>query len=481
MKEPDETASLADWWETHGGIATDGTTYVPPDQAKAWGTAGCPLLPRSYRARYASRRVPPALSTTLTGAEDLTFSELDTHVLARFGLEALSREGLKAIRDTIYRLPVPTGQMAIPTGVPLAWILGLPIRGRAYRAIRRIFSTKSSADVLEEPVSFEEFLQVKPAGRTTLIELLCVLESAERQPPPSSQSKRLETVTQRIATAKFERSVREAARDAIRTASILGDDMRRFAAWALAETETQTIGDAVSKVLLNKEVVEEWESLAKLKLEELVGQPIHPFAVLDAWAEELNVRERLIFSSRIADSANRRTLRELGEQLGTSRERVRQIETKILRNLSKFIEESSEAQPIRWRVETLKRKLGTAAPSAYADRFLPSMKGVTDYSLFMLRLAGPYDAKDGWLTLRSAASTDPTAAISAMADEFGRIDVRQAAKKLSDWGLGHALHMGWLKRHREVRLFNGQLVVWGTSLGDRLAFALGRSWKSGDS
>ena len=44
--------------------------------------------------------------------------------------------------------------------------------------------------------------------------------------------------------------------------------------------------------------------------------------------------------------------------------------------------------------------------------------------------------------------------------------------QLTEWGLDVSLHERWLTRDGAVRLFSGQLVKWGTSIPDRLAFAL---------
>ena len=44
--------------------------------------------------------------------------------------------------------------------------------------------------------------------------------------------------------------------------------------------------------------------------------------------------------------------------------------------------------------------------------------------------------------------------------------------QLTYWGLDASLHERWLTRDSSVRLFNGQLVLWGTTISDRLAFAL---------
>lgn len=47
----------------------------------------------------------------------------------------------------------------------------------------------------------------------------------------------------------------------------------------------------------------------------------------------LTPRERLIFDARIGDEANRRTLADVGRQLGMSRERARQLEVKLRERL----------------------------------------------------------------------------------------------------------------------------------------------------
>ncbi|MDE0100216.1 MAG: hypothetical protein OXM87_11545, partial [Truepera sp.] len=77
-----------------------------------------------------------------------------------------------------------------------------------------------------------------------------------------------------------------------------------------------------------------------------------------------------------------------------------------------------------------------------------------------------------WLVCVSARRTDPTPTILSQADEFGRIDRKRAAAQLREWGIHDSLHEAWLTRSRRIRVFNGQLVDWGRTVGDRMAFAL---------
>ena len=165
------------------------------------------------------------------------------------------------------------------------------------------------------------------------------------------------------------------------------------------------------------------------------------------------------------------TLEELGAEFGVSRERIRQIEVKVRRSLDKFLM-TDEALPVRWRASTVRRTLSVAAPSHTAEHLMAPPPECKDHRGVLLAMAGPYDSDHAWLILRSARSDDPTFAILAQVDDVGRIDREFATLELTDWGLDASLHERWLTRNSAVRVFNGQLVLWGASIPDRLAFAL---------
>jgi RNA polymerase primary sigma factor len=59
---------------------------------------------------------------------------------------------------------------------------------------------------------------------------------------------------------------------------------------------------------------------------------------LESAMEELRVRERLVLRLRFGlDGGNERTLSEVGEVLGVSRERIRQIEVGALKKLRQIV------------------------------------------------------------------------------------------------------------------------------------------------
>ena len=95
-----------------------------------------------------------------------------------------------------------------------------------------------------------------------------------------------------------------------------------------------------------------------------------------------------------------------------------------------------------------------------------------DYREIVLRLAGPYELNNGWLVLKSAVPSDPTKKIREMADEIGYIDRQLATIELNKWGLDSSLHEEWLVRDGKIRKFNGRLVRWDGSIGDKLVIAL---------
>ena len=252
--------------------------------------------------------------------------------------------------------------------------------------------------------------------------------------------------------------------------SALAQHLRDLAAWAIAETDAMTFGQAVAAAGLVD--VKEWRSLSTFSLSDIVAASPHPYVVLSKWAEGLDDRERSIFTNRIAQPQRPHTLQQLGDELTISRERVRQIEALVVERLGLFVD-SAAGSPVRWRITTLRDRLSVAAPRGHVNPMLvPPADCNDDYQALLLELAGPYDESDGWLVLRSTRSSDPTDAIRNMTDEFGRIDVAKASAALAGWGLDSGLHDDWIARDRKLRLVNGQVVRWDGPIADKLAFGL---------
>ena len=466
MHEQSDNTSQSEKWLAQGGTAAEGMIYGPPSKAISWGKAGCPLLPRSYRAKYGHREAPSRLIKTKQSTA-IAIAELDGDFLFRFGLAKLSLIGVNAMRNRIYRLSVPTGLTAIPAGVPLRWIMELPIRNRTRNAIFRIVRLKGTYEAIETPISCEEFFGMQSVGKLTVVDLLAVMESVEANDAESDNSLGIEKTLTANPVA-----IGNASSVTTPPSPILDHQLRDFAGWALAETNAHTFGDAVSEVLLSSRASKEWEKISRLNLHQISEPTRDPYRVLNSWVENLPVRETCVVRDRIGRFDDKRTLQELAEDLGTSRERIRQIEKGTLAKLHDFVWDSHDSKPIRWRIESIRNRLGVAAPIADVESMFSSEDRTTEYWVLLLEIAGPYDVNNGWVVLRSASANDPTRVICSTADEFGRIERDLVEERLSVWGLERSLHLEWLKANSRVRDFNGQIVLWGRNIGDRLAFAL---------
>lgn len=458
-------------WIAEGGVAADGMRYAPPVRATAWGNIDCPLLPREVREHNRGVRIPDGLEWAFGGP--LTVDQLDSAVLAK-----LLNEGdawqlpPRAFREFIYNLPIPEGQTAIPAGVPLEWLEELPISGRTRGAVRKAFQMAGSEGFLKAPMLARQFLGIYSVGLAVLNELTCVIESAEVGPTGDLPTMRPSNTASQGEAAGHEALIDEAAIQIIKGMSSFNERLYEFAQWARAETDAQTFGEAIVELVRAGESNKVWNPLASIGLSNLTVMPLHPYELLDKWMEQIDLRSRAIFMGRISGHLeNSLTLEELGVGFGVTRERMRQVEVRVRRSLGRFLE-SDEATPIQWRAATLRQMLSVAAPVSTVDHLLVAPTGCNDHRGILLELAGPYDHENDWLTLRSAQQYDPTSLILTQVDETGRINREFATSLLSDWGLDVSLHERWLTRDGSVRLFNGQLVLWGTSISDRLAFAL---------
>ena len=265
-------------------------------------------------------------------------------------------------------------------------------------------------------------------------------------------------------------SLQTIATDPMGRVSTLSDQLQKFAAWAQSEGEAATMGEALALALENPPPIQEWQVLKDTVLADLAA-PEHPYCILERWASQLPERSQYLFRARIAQAKPEHTLEELGSLFNITRERARQLIVKVQAELDQFLT-GKEAEPLHWRAATIRRKVGTAIPTQLAETLLKAPQHTYDYRWILLNLAGPYVPEDDWLILASAQIKDPTAAIMDQADEVGRIDQESAAHQLTAWGLREDLHVRWLTRKDPIRWFNSQLVKWGTTISDRMAFGL---------
>ena len=482
-------------WLSRGGVSGHGVRYGPPARAKTWGTQGCPLVPRVARELLNEHKLPSEFN--LVFGETLTVGRLDQDMLTRHNIPELPDQARRSLRDFLYDLESHQEWVAVPAGVPLLWIESLPLSGRTRNALRRTFRDHRVATYFGEPLMAIEFLLQRHVGIMALNELMCVIESAETGSAAdekydeviSGLDQNVEDIAARIfwfddggvlrltdppriSEPSPEGTLEHGAEILTGSERATVSPLINFAKWAMAETEATDLGEAIAGVINGSPGPDEWSELASVQLTDLASPFRHPYQILRSWSEQLQPRETAVFTTRIAALRRSRTLEELAHEFGVTRERIRQVEVRVRRRLQRFLE-SDSALPIVWRANSVRAKLGVAAPETVADELLATAEGTEDYRAIILDLAGPYRREDdGWLIDRSAQDRDPTPSILANVDEVGRVDGQLAHLELSEWGLVDSLHKAWLLRCPGICEFNGQLVKWGSSIPDRLAFAL---------
>ena len=236
--------SRDDIWLVHGGTATDGTIYGPPNKATPWGSAGCPLLPRSYRTMFGNQEVPASLKK-FVGTSTVFIADLGANFLCQFGLSKLSPEGVSVIQSLISRLHIPPDQIAIPLGVSTRWMMKLPIRERTRKALGQIIELRREDGLLKKPILFgelfDEFLRIRSVGRTSLIDLLCVIESAELEQTTNDQSSETDSIeaitTNGLQQTTNDRSPQTDSIEPITTETFAGSwSAERLAPWGSPPT-----------------------------------------------------------------------------------------------------------------------------------------------------------------------------------------------------------------------------------------------------
>ena len=280
-----------------------------PDDAIEWGSQGCPLLPRAIREHHSNLPLPYEFSRTF--GTSLTVDQLDSEVMRRFGVVKISEETRIVLRNFLYGLPSLQEWGAIPAGIPLLWLEALPITGRTRSAVLKAFHGSGRDGYFNQELLVSQFLAYPSVGKWALNELACVIESAELTPADSEQSGCQEELTPSPDLGELADLVNVAALQLIEHMSLLPRHFNAFARWGMAETQAKTVGDALAELLSSSIENEEWSAIASIRLSDLAAPARHPYAVLDAWAQQLDSRSRAVLWGRISNSNSSSTLQEL--------------------------------------------------------------------------------------------------------------------------------------------------------------------------
>lgn len=251
------------------------------------------------------------------------------------------------------------------------------------------------------------------------------------------------------------------------------DPLSEFARWAMEQTGSRTLGEAIAEAGKLEGENREWRRLAELPLDRLAKPREHPYQTIRKWVNRLEPRRRDIVLGRMTGTGWTMTLEEIAGKLGITRERVRQLELKTKTRLDRLIR-SMEGLPATAMIMAVADELGTAGPEARVEHLLRPPPGTPDFRPVILEWAGPYRRlEDGWLVLMEKEKRDPTPGILRAADGCsGRIDMEKAGAALREWGVPDELHAEWLLRNPRVRMFQGVPVRWPENARSRVILGL---------
>lgn len=248
------------------------------------------------------------------------------------------------------------------------------------------------------------------------------------------------------------------------TASPMHPALARIAAWARLNTAAHTWGE-VRDALASGPVPEDvQQAVADLHDQPLPDKPALCSAedMVSAWLADLDDRDTAILHERLLE-APACTLDEIGKRFGVSRERVRQLETKLKTRLDELLQRES-SRPVRWRIFDIRERLGSFAPSERADALLlPQDDEVT--SVLLLWLAGYRRVAD--CMRRDGYSPPDASLLPRLEPDLPLLDEDQIRTALIADGVRPDLVDWVIGTIDAIARRDGQLVIWPRSIVEK--------------
>ena len=330
-----------------------------------------------------------------------------------------------------------------------------------------------------------ELLEFPRAGKTTVQDIVacCVERCLSASPGEDANQEHRDPIMDAVANDDTEGEA-----DRTETARVLTDPateqlgsilpaLSMFAAWAMRERNAHQLSNIwqinPDVGTIPTDLAEVWDELKQIELQH-IADPSLTSVTPDVFAEELSKsfdeREWTVYRRRVIEGA---TLAEVGQEIGVTRERVRQIQPAV-EKLADSILLRDELRPLLWRAADLRLSLGAAAPSEHEATLLAlerSLRGASAPAVkllkpLLLRLAGPYRERNGWLTLTDV-DIKKASPLKAMADEFGLLPIASAYKWLEGRGFRSEFHDAWLDEFGRFRAIGDSFIDWSGNVVDK--------------
>ena len=431
-----------------------------------WGQPGTPLVPLHFRERWAN--TPGPRSLTERASEELALGDLG-HDFWDVHPDVFQDEDLDDIVSIVSSL-IP--QVESDPVIPRHWQISLevselPFRARTSNALHR----HRIARVSElSGMSIADVLEVRTLGIRSLIDLLCVLESAA-QVDWSAQVEAGPGLEERPEVAEYRRAI-----------STLGRHLPAIAAWAKEELELETVGELLRLGDLDppSEITEEIRALSEVRLQGIAGSDVERFSVggcVGRLLEKFDDRDLEILRARVLSLPPPLTLEVLGQRIGgVTRERVRQIEARVRERLVQARLEG----PLLRRALRVREMLGPAVPldsritESTRDWALRDMQHL-DASLvwpLLLYIGGPYRLREEWLVVGDLASLTESLKSKCVEGDF----LSDAAfdESMDEIGIRADARKGLIDKNGRFRRVDGGWLIWDGSALDKLERVLHR-------
>ena len=200
----------------------------------------------------------------------------------------------------------------------------------------------------------------------------------------------------------------------------------------------------------------------------------NPFSAILDWYRSLDMRRQVIVSSRTLVFSGARTLQDIASEFGVSRERIRQVEARLIEDLERLLR-TKAWEAVLWRVHRVRLVAGAAFPPGdeptevllAADELWSQVEADVVRGL-ILRLAGPYELIHGWLMADAEKLEAAQLRLVEEAKQAGSVEFDTAREVMKAAGMHPRLVEAWLRHRSGMREMRRSIIEWPRSLGGRV-------------
>ena len=434
-----------------------------PIRVAPWGSPPTPLLPRWYRDSIPHVRLSANIRKENPGVA--TIGDLDAF------WDGKSRPIGDPIRRSLLYIantyPPPSSLVVIPPEVDRVELLDQLLSTRTANALRRGGFVQRSG-----PLTVGDVLAIPSVGMTSLVELMCVAEAAAGLVLQMTSVCRLKP----MAAAEGEISQDPQLETVSSVPREVFGSLEQLCRWASTEGGIKTVAELLDATRepdrLPLDLARLWRAAVRSRI--ATTADFSPLSAILDWYRSLDKRRQVILSSRTLLFSGARILQDIASEFGVSRERIRQVEGGLIKNLERLAR-TNAWKPVLWRVHSVWLIAGVAFPSGddpteallAADRPCSHVEAGIVRGV-ILRLAGPYKLADGWLVADADKLEAARLRLVEEAKNSGSVQFEAAREVMTAAGLQPRLFGAWLSHRSGMHEIRGSVIEWPRTLGGRM-------------